>query len=229
MEVFLVTSCAAGSLLDALAQLPDPRKRKGKRHSLAAMLAAVVCGILTGSRGYKAISQWLRNQEPKTCHWLGFTRKPPCANAFRNLLMRMSPEALEAVLIPWVEQALQQLPATSDSNPQPVALDGKSLCGTLTPHQRCVHLLALYDQRSGGVLSQRAVPGHTNEAKTALPILKSLVLQGRLITADAMFCQREICQQIVDDGGEYLIVVKKNQPELLAAIKAEFQVGFSPL
>ena len=59
-------------------------------------------------------------------------------------------------------------------------------------------------------------------------LLKTVVLQGRLVSGDAMFCQREICQQIVASGGDYLFVVKDNQPELKAAIEAEFQPGFSP-
>jgi len=64
--------------------------------------------------------------------------------------------------------------------------------------------------------------------KASLELLKTVVLKGRLVSGDAMFCQREICQQIVDSGGDYLIVVKDNQPELKAAIEAEFQSGFSP-
>jgi hypothetical protein len=197
------------------------------RHPLAAMLAAIVAGILSGSRGYQAIAQWLRSQEPQVWHWLGFKRKPPCANTFRTLLLLLPPETLEGVLRPWIAAALDELPSAADV--QAVALDGKTLCGTLSTHQRSVHLLALFDQRTGCVLSQQAVPGTTNEAKAALSILKTLLLQGRLVSGDAMFCQKEICQQIVDDGGDYLIAVKDNQPELKAAIEAEFQPGFSPL
>ena len=84
------------------------------------------------------------------------------------------------------------------------------------------------DQALGGVLSQQAVDPSTNEAKAALDLLRTIILHGRLITGDAMFCQREVCQQIVDSGGDYLFVVKDNQPELKAAIEAEFQPGFSP-
>ena len=73
------------------------------------------------------------------------------------------------------------------------------------------------------------MPPTTNEHKAALTLLKAVVLKGRLVTADAIFCQRDLCQQIVDDGGDYLLVVKDNQPELKAAIEAEFQPGFSPL
>lgn len=189
------------------------------------MLAATICGLLTGARGYKAIAQWTRAQSSTVRQWLGFHRKPPCANSFRNLLLALSPAVLEGVLRQWIEAILgQPLPLELRGT----SLDGKTLCNTLTPHERNVHLLSLLDQSLGGVLSQQAVDPSTNEAKAALELLKTVVLEGRLISGDAMFCQREICQQIVDSGGDYLFVVKENQPELKAAIEAEFQPGFSP-
>ena len=107
-------------------------------------------------------------------------------------------------------------------------MDGKTLCDTLAAHQRNVHLLSLLDQATGGVLSQQAVPPITNEAKTAVDLLKTIVLKGRLVTGDVMFCQHELCEEIVDSGGDYLFVVKDNQPELKAAVEADFRPGFSP-
>jgi len=101
-----VHSRVAGSLLALLAQIPDPRGRQGRRHPLAAMLAAIVCGILTGARGYKAIAEWVRHQHPSVWGWLGFHRKPPCANSFRNLLLALPPESLEEALRIWVRTAL---------------------------------------------------------------------------------------------------------------------------
>jgi predicted transposase YbfD/YdcC len=98
----------------------------------------------------------------------------------------------------------------------------------LTAHQRNVQLLSLLNQRTGCVLSQQAVSPDTNEAKAGLELLKTLILRDNLITGDAMFCQRENCQEITDSGGDYLFVVKDNQPELKAAIIAEFQPAFSP-
>ena len=77
------------------------------------------------------------------------------------------------------------------------------------------------------MLTQQAV-GETNEAKAAIPLLKTLLLEGRVITGDAMFCNREICSQIIDSGGDYLVVVKDNQPDLKEQIAAEFRAGFSP-
>ena len=84
-----------------------------------------------------------------------------------------------------------ELPALDDI--PSVAIDGKTLCNTLAAHRRNVHLLSLLDQATGGALSQQAVPPTTNEAKTAVDLLKTIILNGRLVTGDAMFCQRELC------------------------------------
>ena len=211
--------------MELLAQIPDPRGRRGRRHPLAAMLTTIVCAILTGARGYRTIAHWVRSQNAAVWLWLGFHRKPPCANSFRNLLLALNPEVLETILRQWMAGVIP-LPA-SDAIPS-VAMDGKTLCNTLAAHERNVQLLSLLDQATGGVLSQQAVPPTTNEAKTAVDILKTIVLKGRLVTGDAMFCQRELCEQIVDSGGDYLFVVKDNQSELKAAIEADFQPGFSP-
>ena len=214
-----------GSLPTLLAQIPDPRGRRGRRHALAAMLTAIVCAILTGARGYRAIAQWVRSQDRTVWEWLGFQRKPPCANSFRNLLLALQPEVLEAILREWIATVLKLSPSEI---PRPVAMDGKTLCNTLAAHERNVHLLSLLDQATGSVLSQQAVPPTTNEAKTAVDILKTIVLKGRLLTGDAIFCQRELCREIVAGGGDYLFVVKDNQPELKDAVAADFQPGFSP-
>lgn len=216
---------AGGSLLAVLAEIPDPRERQGRRFPLVAMLAAVVGGILTGKRGYTAIAQWLKAQEPRFWHKLGFTRKPPCPNTFRDLLMALPPEHLETALRKWIAGILGQ-PQAGDL--QGVSLDGKTLCGTLAAHERSVHLLSLLDQHTGCTLSQQAVDSKTNEHKAALEILQTLILKDRLVTGDAMFCQRDYCQQVIDSGGDYFLVVKDNQPELKAAIEAEFRPAFSP-
>ena len=218
-------SRVAGSLLSLLTAIPDPRGRQGRRHPLAAMLAAIVCAILTGARGYRAIAEWVRHQDSSVWHWLGFQRRPPCANTFRNLLLALPPGVLEEALRVWVRGVLGE-PAPGEL--RATAVDGKTLCHTLTAHERNVQLLAFLDQQTGGVLSQQAVDPATNEAKAAVEFMKTLLLKGRLITGDAAYCQRELCQQIVDSGGDYLFVVKDNQPELKEAIEADFRPAFSP-
>jgi hypothetical protein len=212
-----MSSACAESLLTYLSQVSDPRGRKGRRHPLAAMLTTVVCGLLCGNRGYKAIAEWLHDLPVDVWHWMGYTRTPPRQDCFRDLMIAMDPAVLEEVLTTWIGETLAlDLPAEELSA---VSIDGKTLCGTLRPFARAVHLLAAVDHQTGCVLSQCRVDEKTNEHKAALDLLKTIVLKGRVVVGDAMFCQRDVCEQIVDSGGDYFIAVKENQPTLLREIE----------
>ena len=72
------------------------------------------------------------------------------------------------------------------------------------------------------------VDGKTNEITAAPQLLETIVLRRRVVTGDALLCQREISRKVIDSGGHYLLVVKDNQPELKQAIAAEFEPAFSP-
>ena len=225
-----MSSARAGNLLTILSQVPDPRGRKGRRHPLAAMLAAVVCGLLSGARGYETLVEWLHDLPVDFWHFLGFTRRPPKKDAFRDLLMRLDPALLEGALHKWIEDALAR--DGDESSPQGLSIDGKTLCGTLRPFVRAVHLLSAVDHRTGCVLSQCRVDEKTNEHKGALELLRSLVLKGRVVVGDAIFCQREVCDEILAQDGDYLLAVKENQPGLRREIELELaadEAAFSPL
>ena len=217
-------------LREYLAQVPDPRGRKGRRHVFAATLTAVVCAILQNCRGYAAIGQWLAEQPLDFLPALGFWRTPPTASGVRKLLSRIDATALEAALTRWIHDLLPDSVSTADL--VPIALDGKSLRGTWNRLDRAVPLLNVVDQRTRTVLHQRLVPGDTNEHQVALEVLKELVLTGRVVTADAAFCHQDVCQTIVERGGHYVLPVKDNQPQLAAAISSDFtaqNAAFSPL
>jgi hypothetical protein len=225
-----MSSACGESLLACWPQVSDPRGRKGRRHSLVAMLTAVVSGLLCGNRGYKSIVEWLHDLPVDVWHWMGYTRTPPKQDCFRDLLMKLDPLVLEAMLTRWISETLHL--ELTDDDLAAVSIDGKTLCGTLRPHARAVHLLATVDHRTGCVLSQCRVDGKTNEHKAALELLKTMVLEGRVIVGDAMFCQRDLCEQIVDSGGDYFFTVKENQPTLLREIELELaaeDAAFSPL
>ena len=101
----MVSACA-GSLLAELAQVPDPRGRKGRRHPLSAMLTAVVCGLLCGNRSYSALVEWLHDLPVDVWHWMGYTRRPPKLDCFRDLLMKLDPDVLERLLTRWITEVL---------------------------------------------------------------------------------------------------------------------------
>jgi hypothetical protein len=211
-------------LLSCLAEIPDPRSRHGRQHPLSAILGLVCCAILCGARSYSAIAQWAQDHDIALMHRLGFTRTPPKMGGIRKVLIALDVEAFEAVLTRWAETLLGRPVATKTSSPEALALDGKSVRGSFDGLEKAVHLLSLVAHDSGLTLAQAAVPNggenKTNEHKASLGLLKGMVLEGRLVTGDAMFCHRDFCQAIIDAGGDYLVFVKENQPTLLHDIKA---------
>jgi DDE_Tnp_1-associated len=231
-----MNACTTGSLLSFLATVPDPRSRHGRRHSLPAILALVCCAVMCGARSYAAIAQWAEDQDIALMHQLGFTRKPPKLGGIRKVLMALNLKAFEEALTRWAESLLSRPTPTQLSPPEAFALDGKSARGSFDGLEKAVHLLSFLAHESGLTLAQTAVPNggenKTNEHKTALGLLEGIVLEGRLVTGDAMFCQRDLSQQIINDKGHYLWFVKENQPTLLNDIKMAFapsvEGAFSP-
>jgi DDE_Tnp_1-associated len=226
----------AVNLLTFLAAVPDPRSRHGRQHPLPAILALVCCAIMCGAKSYAAIAQWARDQDIGLMHRLGFTRRPPKMGGIRKVLIALDPRAFEDALSRWAESLLGHPFSSELSPPEAFALDGKTARGSFDCLEKAVHLLSLVAHKSGLTLAQTQVPNggenKTNEHKTALLLLRGIVLDGRLVTGDAMFCQRDLSQQIIDAHGHYFWFVKDNQPTLLNDIKAAFaasaEAAFSP-
>jgi hypothetical protein len=213
-------------LLSFLAEVPDPRSRHGRRHPLSAILALVCCAVMSGARSYAAIGQWGEDQEISWMHQLGFYRKPPKSGGIRKVLIALDVKAFEATLTRWAEATLDRSVAIGATPLQAFALDGKSARGSFDGLAKAVHLLSLMTHESGLTIAQMAVPSgvedKTNEHKAALQLLDKKDLKGCVITGDAMFCQHDLSQQILDNGGHFIWFVKENQPTLLNDIQAAF-------
>ena len=203
------------SLLEALAQVPDPRSRQGVRHPLGAILGLTVLAMLSGARSYTAIAQFGRDKGAPLAFALGFRRgKTPTKSRLSTLFRRLDVTAFEAALSRWVASRLGE-PAGLH-----VCLDGKTARGSKDGDAPGHHLVAAYAPAAQAVLAQLRVDAKTNEHKAALGLLGVLPLRGRIFTGDAMFCQRDLCRKIVAGGGEYVLIVKKNQRGLAADIAA---------
>jgi len=224
-----MSMACAGNLLRRLAQVPDPRGRKGRRHSLSALLAAVVSGLLSGVNGYDELVEWLQDLPIDFCHRLGFTRRPPKRDCFRDLFLKLDPQALEQVLHAWIADCF---PHTADELRTVLSIDGKTLRGSARGVRGGVHLLALAAHGSQAVVAQARVDEKTNEHKGALELLTDILLQDAVVVGDAAFCQRDLCEQLLAAEADYVLAVKDNQPTLHREIQQEFtaaDAAFSPL
>jgi hypothetical protein len=203
------------ALLEALAQVPDPRGRNGRRHPLSAILGLAVLAMLTGCKSYSAIAQFGRERGTALAHALGFRRgKTPTKSNYSMLFRRLDVAAFEGVLARWIASRVPE------GEQMQLNIDGKTARGSKDGETPGQHLVSAYAPAAQAVLAQIRVDAKTNEHKAALQLLGILPVRGRVITGDAMFCQRDVCAQIVAAGGDYVFFVKDNQPSLAVDIGA---------
>jgi DDE_Tnp_1-associated/Transposase DDE domain len=204
------------TLTDVLADIPDPRGRHGVRHPLEAVLGLVVLGLLMGRRSLSAIARLGRHYGPALAHALGFRRGPtPTKSTLSEILRAVDAQAVEDALTRWVRSRLPE-------GLTQVSLDGKTLRGSREGELPGQHLLAAYAPEVEAVLAQLRVEATTNEHKAALRLLGLLPLRGKVVVGDALFCQRDVAAQVVGAGGDYVFVVKDNQPGLGTDVAAGF-------
>lgn len=223
------------------AQLPDPRRGPNLQYSLASLLVAALLGLLCNQLSQLAIAQWLADQTLELKQLLGFADgRTPHQTTFNRLFQKLEAAALERVLTQCFAPALALVGPKRGS--QGVAIDGKcqrtrTKFETEVPGTPC-HLLSLFSHQLGLVLAEVAIVNKEAELTVAPTLLAQIKWLGRVLTGDAMFCQRNICGYICEAGGDYLFVVKANQPSLQAAITTLFapptavelaQKGSSPL
>jgi predicted transposase YbfD/YdcC len=215
-------------LLAAFARVPDPRRPHGRRFSLRAILALAVVAILSNHLSVLAIAQWGKRQSPALLAALGFPDGiTPHQTTVQRLFRKLDPLPLAAALTACFAPTPPS--GTPTRGREGVAFDGKAQRGRLAcaDHPEYpVHMLSAVLHDLGIVLAQTPLDhaGEKAEAElTAAPTLVGrLAWAERVVTGDALYCDRDFCTTIVDAQGDYLVIVKENQATLLRAITTLF-------
>ena len=213
----MANAVPAPTLFDILATLPDPRGRHGQIHPLPAILGLVALGLLLGRTSLAGIARLGRQYGPPLAHAHGFRRgKTPSTSTLSRTLQTLAPDHLEGALARWVRGRID-LAAVEH-----LSLDGKTLRGARDGGLPGQHLLAAYAPAAQAVLAQMRVDATTNEHKAALRLVGVLPVAGKVVLGDAILCQRDLAEQVVDSGGDYVLIAKDHQPALAADVAAGF-------
>jgi predicted transposase YbfD/YdcC len=209
-----------GSVCEHLSRLTDGRKARGKRYTLTTVLVVMLMAKLSGEDRPAAIAEWGKHRAEGLATMLGLKRAHmPHATTYGRVLRKaINPDQFEREMHayfkgqPVVKMARQ------------ICLDGKQICGTqLIDGEGNVYLLGAYVPGAGVMLMQIELAAGEGELTVAPRLLSVLDLQGKIVTGDAAFTQRNLSIQIVEADGEYVWKVKDNQPKLLSDIEHLFE------
>lgn len=206
-----------GSIIGLCRALEDPRDPRGVRHPWWVLTSILVAGLLCDLDHVRGIAQWAAAEQALLAEWLELPQgRAPSESTLQRALRQLGMDALRSL-------AAQVLGAGEVVGElEGVALDGKSLRGASQPGAP-LHVLELSRHADGALLDLAAVGRKENEYSASPALLAGCPLVGRVVTGDAMFCQRRLAALIRRRGGHWLWQVKENQPELLAAVQAHFE------
>jgi hypothetical protein len=210
-------------LIQAFVEITDWRQASGKRYALPAVLALACAAMLCGYRSYGAITEWGDNYGEELVAALGFANgNTPCASALHWIFRHPDCAQFERQLGQWTETVLRAYPPSAELA-EGLAIDGKTLRGSQKQGAPGSHVLSALSHRLGITLAQQAVADQSNELFQMEELLETLVLKVRIVTLDALRTQRYVAQSILDGDGDYVMLVKGDQPDLLADIRLPFQ------
>lgn len=201
--------------------LSDPRHTRNRKHLLGDIIVIAICGILCHGDGPTAIHRWAVNRAAWLATILPLPNGIPSRDGIRRLLLALKPQAFQRCFQEWITQALVPDPGQGK---RLLAIDGKTCRGSRDAAHGlgALHIVSAWASEEGIALGQVATEEKSNEI-TAMPLLlEQIPLAGTIITIDAMGCQKDICQQIVEGEGDFVIAVKDNQPTLREAIESFF-------
>lgn len=197
------------TLSELFSRLEDPRVERTREYSLAEILFLVLAAVVSGMNHLTHVEdfgklklEWLRTILP-------YENGVPSHDTIGRVLGKLDPDALQAVFLEWMNGVASRLDGV-------VAVDGKTLRGAIRRGEKraFVHMVSAFGSANGLVYGAVKTAEKSNEIEAIPRLLELLHLKGAIVTIDAMGCQAEIMNKIIDRGGDFVIAVKQNQPTL---------------
>jgi predicted transposase YbfD/YdcC len=202
---------------DCFAELPDPRTGNAKRHNLLELLVIALVASICGAESCVDFADFARDRERLFREFLKLEGGLPSHDTFSRLFRLIDPHAFAACF----GRLLQRLGQTGKGV---LAIDGKTLRRSFQDAAQGspLHVVTAFAADARLALGQVAVKPGENEITAARRLLGLFDLKGMLVTGDAMHCQGETAQLIIDRGGDYLFALKANRPAMLKAVEEYF-------
>lgn len=194
--------------------LEDPRSGNAGLHDFHELLVIALCAVLSGGQGAVDMALFAKAKEPFLRGFLKLENGAPSHDTFSRLFRNLDPDQFRASFQRFMTKFSEHCQGV-------VAVDGKVLRRSFdrASGKSALHMVSAWGCEQRLVLAQIATDAKSNEITAVPKLLKMLALEGTIVTADALNCQRSIAQQIVDQGGDYALALKGNQGTLYDDVK----------
>lgn len=207
------------SIIDAFADLPDPRLDRTRLHSLSDVIVLTLCGVLCGVDNWVELERFCRAKLKWFRTFLELPNGIPSHDTFGRVFSLLDPDAFRACFVRWVESM-----ATLEVG-DVIAVDGKSIRRALDAASGAapLHMVNAWASEAGLALGQLATDSKSNEIKAIPALLERLRIHGCIVTTDAMGCQKEIARVIRSKGADYCLQLKDNHPRVHEEVRSCFE------
>jgi len=209
------------SLIDAFSSLEDPRVERHKRHKLIDIIVLSICAVVSGSDGWESIEEFGKNKLDWLRQWIALEQGVPSHDCIARVISRLDPTEMSRCFALWVNSVAEL------TEGEIVAIDGKTARHSYNRKDKlgAIHMVSAWASQVGLSLGQVKTAEKSNEI-TAIPVLlEMLEIKGCIITIDAMGCQTDITEKIIEKKADYVLAVKGNQKHLHEAIIDYFEVA----
>lgn len=191
-------------------EIKDPRQAGKVQHKLSEVIVLVIAAVICGCDVWEDIADFCRVKEEwfRTDLGLELRNGIPSHDTLQRVFEMMDPKEFEQCFVNWVESTCTK------GRRETVSIDGKTLRGSRDGNRKPLHMISAWASERGLVIGQIATDEKSNEITAVPELMKMLDLEGCIVTADAMSCQKAITRQAAIQKADYVIGLKENQPTL---------------
>lgn len=214
----------ATNILRFFDELPDPRSEVNRWHLLGDVIVIAICAVLAGCDGPTAIAKWAVLNEMWLRKHLPLPNGVPAKDTYRRVLSLLTPRSFQECFIQWIDSLGFLTDEQKAEHKKLIAIDGKALRRSHDKKKGlgALFIVSAWASDQGISLGQVSTEEKSNEI-TAIPkLLDQIDFEDSIITIDAAGCQKNIAEQIVDGGGDYVLALKKNHPTLYEEVQSFF-------
>lgn len=197
--------------------MEDPRRtdRGNIRHKLEDIIIIGLCTLICDGEDFADMEEFGKQREEWLRQFLELPNGIPDCDTFRRFFERLKPEALSECLYDWL--------SCNRKEGSVIAIDGKTIRGSRNKSHKAYHVVSAFVAENEITLGEITTEEKSNEITAVPELLDSLNIEGSIITADAMSCQKEIVAKVCEGNADYVIALKRNQPALLENVSLYFE------